>query len=320
VNRTVAAASLAAAIGLLIAGCSAAPTPSASWGTDVDYTQLSAGTCLAFSYDSTSETATDDFDPDAGSFHAVDCSSKHIGEVVAVVAIPASSEWEKYGSADGPKHDEAVAWLEGVCDSYEVMLAAYSAASTPKAAQVEVSPNYGFLGDNQLGSCIAHHTDSSPLKGGINLKKMAAFASNVSDFGTAVPDSETNWLGASPTPVTTKWFDLKPSACVQVYSGADANEYDAIACDQPHQAQFMLWVPVPSDWDAYQGDTEAAAIVEARCSELQTSFGALDDGTAVVVDSSPIGEDQIVDNQYLAQCWAHRADLGDLTIDLRSLL
>lgn len=319
-NRTVAATALAAVIGLSIAGCTATPTPSATWGTDVNYAQLAAGTCLAFSYDSSGETATDTFDTDAANYHSVDCAAKHIGEVVGVVAVPASSEWENYGAADGPKHDEAVAWLEGVCSSYEVMLASYSAAATPKAAHLLVSPNYGSLGDNQLGSCIAHRDDDKSLTGSIDLKKMIAAAAKIADFGAELPDSESTYLGSNPTPVSTHWYDLKPSSCVQTYAGPDQNDYDVIGCDQPHQGQFMIWVQEPNDWNGYQGDDQAAAVVSARCDELQNSFAKFDDGTAVVVESSPIGEDQVVDNKYLAQCWAHAADDGQITIDLRALL
>jgi hypothetical protein len=149
---------------------------------------------------------------------------------------------------------------------------------------------------------------------------MAAHAAAISDFGTALPDSDTGWLGSSATPESTNWYELKPSTCVQTYGGPNGDTYDAISCDQPHQAQFMIWVDMPNDWDGYQSDAQASAVVTARCGELQASFSAFDDGTAVVVDSSQIGEDQIVDDVHLAQCWAHRADLADLTVDLRSLL
>jgi len=149
---------------------------------------------------------------------------------------------------------------------------------------------------------------------------MAAHAAAISDFGTKLPDSETGWLGSSATPVSTNWYELKPSTCVQTYAGPNSDSYDAISCDQPHQAQFMIWVDMPSDWNGYQGDAQASAVVGARCGELQTSFRRSMTAPRSSLTAVRSARTRSSGDVHLAQCWAHRADLADLAVDLRSLL
>jgi hypothetical protein len=322
VNRSIALLASAASALLLLAGCVAAPTlvpgTASTWAADVNYADLTAGSCLASSY-ADDGTASTTFEPNGTDFHAVDCAQTHVGEVVGVVQIPASTEWDGFGTTSGPSIDEADEWLRGVCDAYEVLIAAYydSSGSDPK---LEVSPNYGLVSQSRLGSCIAHSKDFSELaQGGLPLDAMQTFAGGVTEFAAALPSSVDDWADGTRQTITT-WNQLHEGACVSRFVSADEDEYPEISCRQRHVAQFLSWVPMPAEWNGvYASDEAAAAVSDAWCGDLQAQLPADADGP-LVVERSSVGEDYIVAGRYLAQCWAHHVDGTDLFADLRDLL
>jgi hypothetical protein len=309
-------AALAAATALLT-GC-VAPRP-ANWWVDVRYVDLDAGSCLAGSYVDDDELQTDEINLNAEYFRAVDCARPHRAQVVGVVEIPASSQWDDFGTAQGPSLDEASDWLDAACLAYGALVENYlERAGIPRS--LEVSPSYGVLGDPVLGTCIAHAADFAEIPaGGIDIDGMLAGVDE--GFDAELRGTADDWL-ADPLegPVSTFWATLDPFTCVAAYPGPDEEYYDTVACALPHVAQFLGWVRMPDDWRSYRSDEEEAAIVTERCEQIRVAIAEAPGSPVpdIVVDSSTVGASVVIYGRNLAQCWAHLPDLAELPGDLRN--
>lgn len=314
---------LAVAAGLLatatlLAGCS--PAPTAHWSIDVRYVDLKPGTCLAGSYSSDNALETDTFTVNANYFRAVDCSRPHRAEVVGVVEIPASSQWDDFGTTNGPSIDEAADWLDSACLAYSALVENYLESSRIARSFV-VSSSYGILGDPVLGSCIAH-TESFEMFTGRGIDVDAMVPDDQQSFDAELLGTAGDWL-ADPLdgPVSTQWTTLDPFTCVSAYVGPNEEYYDTVACSLPHVAEFVGWVRMPDDWRAYRSDEEASTLVTARCEQIRATIAGAANSPVpeIVVDASAVGVGAVIYGRNLAQCWAHLPDLTDLPVGLRDL-
>ena len=316
-SAVAAIAGLAAAAALLT-GC-IAPQP-ADWSIDVRYVDLDAGSCLGGSYDADGAPQTDVFDLGAEYFLAVDCARPHRAQVVGVVEIPASAQWDDFGTAQGPSLDEAGDWLDAACLAYGALVENHlEREGIPRS--LDVSPSYGVLGDPVLGTCIAHASDFAEIPGG-GIDIDAMLAGTDEGFDAELRGTAGDWL-ADPLdgPVSTFWATLDPFTCVADYRGPDEEFYDTIACALPHVAQFLGWVRMPDDWRSYRSDEEAAAIVTARCEQIRAAIASAPGSPVpdIVVDGSTVGAAVVIYGRNLAQCWAHLPDLAPLPGDLRDV-
>jgi hypothetical protein len=317
VSHTTAGAGVALLTAALLVGCGSGP--STPWAIDVRYSDLEPGTCLAASYGTDNVLQVDEFEANATFFQAVDCAGPHRAQVVGVVEIPASPQWDDFGTGDGPNNDEARDWVTDVCLAYGALVENYL-ESHQIARALEVSPNRGVFGDAILGTCLAHTADFEPFEGGgIDIDAMLGQATQ--GFDAELLGTSDDWLiDPLEGPVTTLWSSVDPFGCVDTYANADQKEYGVVACALPHQAQFLGWVRMPDEWSGYQGDLAAHLVVNARCEELRAAIAASAVGVAdVVVDPSDVAEKYVVNGRNLAQCWAHRPDLSDLGPDLRAV-
>lgn len=322
-RRRRAAALLAPALAsaLLLAGCSG-NTGASDWSSDVYYSDLTAGSCLAESYSSDgvpqsedADDATAPFNPNAVYFQAVGCGQPHRAQVVGIVDIPAATEWDGFGTEDGPSIDEANDWLVAVCEAYGALVEAHR-QDADIADPLIVSPSYGVLGDPVLGGCLAHRDDFEPFEGQFEVEALLELDGG---FDAALPDAAADWL-ADPQegPVATYWTTVDPFDCVEPFDNADQEYFDVVACSTAHEAQLVGLVPMPEDWTSYRSDEEAAAIVTARCGELQSSLQAA--RPDLVVTSSAVGADFVINGRYLSQCWAVSAGGSPTDGDLRPVL
>jgi len=318
------AAAGGAAILALLAGCAVPPDNSREWSTDVRYGDLEAGTCLRASYDDRNELAAT-FDPNADVFRVVACDAEDappIAQVVGVVDIPASSEWEPYGTPSGPSTDEARRWVDGVCRAYGVMVDAWRDGGD---RQLTIRANYSIIGDPRLGACIAMTTDASPLDRPVDIDAMRDVVARVTSFRADLPAGSEGWVGSVtdpdvPTPIA--WDLLPVGACVTAYPGPDEPEYTVIGCPNTHVAQFVGWVPMPAAWGgAYPDDAEAQRVADEACGAIETTLSALPLRPAgrLVVDAATTSSTAIVD-AGISMCWAHREDGGGLVVDLMQVL
>lgn len=303
------------AAGPALVGCTAAPA-SGDWSADVYYTDLSPGVCLSDSYDENGALQGDAFNENAAYFRAVGCGQPHRAQVVGVVDIPAATEWEDYGTGDGPSSDEGLDWAQAVCDAYGALVDRHR-ESGGTSEPLTVSLAVGLLGDPVLGACIAHRDDRAEYTDAIDIAELRALGDD--GFGAELPSAAADWL-ADPltTPVDTVWSTVDPFDCVDSYQDADRESYAVVACSVPHTAQMIGMVPMPDDWTGYRTDEEAAAVASARCGELQTALQAV--RPELVVDTSSVSADFVFQGRYLAQCWARAADLSPWEGDLRSVL
>ena len=318
IASVVAATAAIAAAAVLLTGC-VAPPP-ADWSIDVRYVDLDAGSCLAGSYDGENTLQTDTFDLNAEYFLAVDCARPHRAQVVGVVEIPASEQWDDFGTAEGPSLDEAGDWLAAACLAYGALVENHLERNGIPRSLV-VSPSYGVLGDPVLGTCLAHASDFEEIPGG-GIDVDAMLDSPEEGFDAELRGTAGDWL-ADPLdgPVSTFWATLDPFTCVAAYPGPDEEYYDTIACALPHVAQFLGWVRMPDDWRSYRSDEEAAALVTARCEQLRAAIAGAPGSPVpdIVVDSSTVSAAVVIYGRNLAQCWAHLPDLAELPGDLRDL-
>jgi hypothetical protein len=312
-------AALAVAGFASLTACVGAADDSTNWSVEISYQDLEPGACLAASLDADA-LPTEEFDPNAYYFEVVHCDRTHLAQVVGVVDIPAAPEWSEYGTTDGPAISESDEWVTGVCRAYELFVAAHLAASD-SGEQLDVSINYATIGDPRLGACLAHEPGFTSMETVIDIPAMMATA-NGAVLGEEVPAFAEGWFDAIGAGGPVSWDELDEGACVSEFLSADEDSYPVIACAEPHAAQFLRWVSMPTDWEGvYAGDDEAAAIVAAQCATWQAAITDRPDlVTGIVVEPSAVGTDYVVDDVLLAQCWARAADDTPLVVDLAPLL
>lgn len=318
-GRTIGSASALLLAAAALVGCSSPTQP--AWTIDVRYVDLEAGTCLGASYDDDNLPEKETFDVNAVFFQAVDCSRSHRGQVIGVVEIPASSQWDDFGTAAGPSLDEASDWLDAACLAYGALVENYLEIQGIARSFV-VSANYGILGDPVLGSCIAHDADFEEFVGDeIDIEAMTALAAG--GFDSELLGTAGDWLvDPLEEPVATYWNTLDPFTCVESFASADEEYYDVVACSLPHEAQFLGWVRMPEEWTGYRTDDEAQSVVDERCAAVENDLATADDSPVpdIVVEPSGVGATLVVSGRNLAQCWAHQPDLAVLDLDLRGVL
>lgn len=301
-----------------LAGCAPATQTATGWSVEVSYLDLEPGACLAASLDADARP-TDGFDPNAYYFEVVDCARSHLAQVVGVVDIPAAPEWSEYGTTDGPAVAESDEWVTGVCRAYELFVTAYLDENSP-GDDLDVSVNYATIGDPRLGACLAHEPGFTAMDAVIDIDAMLALVNGLR-LGDEVPAFTDGWFGETAGSAID-WDELDQGACVSDFASANEDAYAVASCSEPHAAQFLRWVPMPDEWDGvYAGDDEAAAAVATQCATWQASIASRPDVvTGIVVESSSVGADFVIDDVLLAQCWAHTADGSPITVDLVPLL
>ncbi len=311
-------AGLALAALAALTGCTPATGERTDWSVEIYYLDLEPGACLAASLDADARP-TDGFDPNAYYFEVVDCARSHLAQVVGVVDIPAAPEWSEYGTTDGPAVAESDEWVTGVCRAYELFVTAYLEQNAP-GEDLDVSVNYATIGDPRLGACLAHEPGFTAMDAAIDVDAMLALAEGV-ELGDDIPAFADGWFGGGgDAPIA--WDELDEGACVGEFASPDEDAYPVVPCTDPHAAQFLRWVPMPAEWDgAYAGDAEAGAVVGAQCAAWQDSIAARPDlVTGIVVESSSVSADYVIDDVLLAQCWARAADGSPIAVDLAPLL
>ncbi len=316
--RRLAPLALAAAAIIALVGCTPAGVGT-TWETDVYYGHLAAGSCLENSYDGIVPHDEGEFSPNAGSFHVVDCSQPHRAQVIGEVGIPAALEWDDYGSGTGPSADEASDLLEETCLAYAGLVADWQAAHGGVA--LTVSPNFAALGDDRVGTCIAHLDDLSLYDDAIDVERMIEQA-RAAGFGAQLGGTGSDWF-ADPleVPVATYWSSLDPYSCVATFPSPDEEYYDIVACTIPHEAQLLGWARMPGDWTGYRGDAEAQAVVDAVCAAAHGRIAGASGSPVpdLVAVTSTVGSDLVIDNVLLGQCWVHLPGLAPLDLDLRGV-
>lgn len=296
-------AALALAGGILLAGCGPMTGPNEAdqdgYSIDVFATELETGSCIESSWNG--DERSDPFDFSANYFRVVNCEREHAAQVLGKVDIPAADEWAFYGTTDGPSQVEADAWLHGVCASYAVLVDSHLGETL--VAEATVEPVYGLLGDNQLGFCLLYTADEGGLDQVVDLDELVA-ASLRLGFDVGVP-SISGWLVPPATGASVFWADLRAGQCVDPYSGPDMEEYTVVDCSGPHAAQLVAWIELAPEWNGvYPGFDIAQPYAVEACQALAPGGGTGTDAPVIQYETSETAEEYIVDDRYLAMCWA----------------
>lgn len=135
-----------------------------AWASDVSWAQLGVGSCIAESFDAESDDALAPFNLDAAYFSVVHCSTPHVAQVLSIVNMPITPQWDSYGTLDGPTQAEADAWVDDMCSALGALVREYRSTSGADLAFSEVRAIHGAMGQRFLGYCVLFDSAGLPPK------------------------------------------------------------------------------------------------------------------------------------------------------------